>query len=324
MNAFDLVSHFFALLPIYLTYAYRLPYLLVLSVFTVLVSLLHHWYPENNLFTHIDEFFASSLIFITFLVYIENAYVFASASVFLLLFVVYFDVFVDIDLVTIFVGLVVFCSFFMFAYDREIRHAKNKVYDIWNAYFISFLSTQALAIGFYLWGAYDVDEPYAHAFWHVFAFVSFASLVVHISENPNETLNRVLFYWLGSIPSRLFISWVFIDWGKASWDSRAPVVVIFLLLAVPIVLRRSPELFSLETAVGVLYVIVNALIIAGLMSAAGWVLLSSTCVSSAAWFMRNDISTMDLEVKRAAKPVMVVVGEPVRVDTKKTKIQLRL
>ena len=321
MNVFDLVSHFFALLPIYLAYAYKLSYLFVLSVFTVFVSLLHHWYPENVLFTHIDEFFASSLIFISFLVYIEDAYIFASASVFLLLFVVYFDVFVDIDLVTIFVGLVVFCTFFMFAYEREIQHSKKKVYNIWNPYFLSFLSTQFLAIGFYLWGAYDSDEPYAHAFWHVFAFVSFASLIVHVSKNPNETINRVSFYWLGSIPCRLFITWVFIDWGKASWESRTPVIVVFFLLSLPVVLRRKP-LASLENMVGVLYIIVTAFIVSGSMSAAGWILLASTCVSSAAWFMRNDITSMDFKVKTDSKPT--VVQSSVQVDTVESKIQLRL
>ena len=205
INYFDMASHIFAALPIALTYFYNLTYLFVFAIFTVFVSLAHHAYSENEILTHVDEFFASSLIFISFLVYVENAYVLAGAAVFFLAFVVFFDIFVNIDIVTIFVGFVVFCTFFMFAYDREIRHLQSKVYNIWDPYFLSFVLTQLLAIVFYLWGAYDDDEPYAHAFWHVFAFVSFASLVVHVCPNTNKTLDRVLFYWLDQFPSTVHL-----------------------------------------------------------------------------------------------------------------------
>ena len=83
INDFDMASHIFAALPIALTYFYNLTYLFVFAIFTVFVSLAHHAYSENEILTHVDEFFASSLIFISFLVYVETL-TFAGAAVFFL------------------------------------------------------------------------------------------------------------------------------------------------------------------------------------------------------------------------------------------------
>ena len=319
MNNFDIVSHYFAILPIFLTFMYDLTYLGIFSTVTVFMSLVHHWYPENNYLTHVDEFFASSLIFVSFLIYVENTYIYAGTAVVLLLFVVYFDLYVDIDLVTIFVGIIVFGTISMFVYNKEIRKISNRVYDVWNPYFISFVLTQALAVVFYLWGAYEPDQPYAHSFWHVFAFVGFGSLVAHISPNTNEILNRVSFYWLGSIPCRLFIAWVLIDWETASWESRLPVFFVFAALAAPI-LYKIPRL-SFRFFVSLLYVALVILILFGHMYSAGWVLVSSTLVSMGDWLMKNNIALADIAVVR--KPTSYIVQEKVEIKTIK-EINLRL
>lgn len=321
MNNFDVVSHFFAVLPIFLTFMYDLTYLGIFSTITVIMSLVHHWYPENDYLTHVDEFFASALIFVAFLVYVENTYVYAGSSVVLLFFVVYFDIFVDVDLVTIFVGIIVFATVSMFLYDKEIRKVKRSVYDVWNPYFISFITTQLMAIVFYLWGAYEPDQPYAHSFWHVFAFVSFGSLVVHISPNKNDILNRVSFYWLGSVPCRLFIAWVLIDWETASWESRLPVFFVFSILVVPILLK-IPRM-SLRFVISLLYVALVVLILLGDMYSAGWVLVSSTIVSMGDWFVKNNLAMEALAVEKSTRPY--VVQEQVEIKTIDSKeIKLRL
>ena len=118
-------------------------------------------------------------------------------------------------------------------------------------------------------------------------------------------MNRVAFYWLGSVPCRLFISWVFIDWGTASWESRVPVVIVFILLSLPVILRRSP---GVQSFINVLYIAVVVCIITGSLRAAGWALFASTCVSSSVWFMRND-----KVFKKVSKP-LVVTSTPQQVQ----------
>lgn len=313
MNAFNVASHFFAILPITLAYAYELTYLFVLSLFTVTVSIAHHVYEENSVLTHIDEFFASALIFVAILVYIENAYMTAGASLILLGIIVYIDFFVDLDVVTIFVGVVLFSSFFAFAYEREFKHLKTKAYDIYSPYFISFVATQAAAAGFYLWAAYDTEEKYAHAFWHVLAFVSFASLIAHVSTRADEYLNRVLFYWLGSIPCRVFIAWVFIDWAKASWVSRVPVLILFTLLVIPIAIRGMR--FFL---INILYIAMLVCIVAGEMRAAGWLLLSSTVVSAISWCNKQNKHKSIVVESAVEDPTTESIADPIQVQNKRT------
>lgn len=317
---FDIVSHWFAILPIFLSYMYSFTFLGTFSAVTVAMSLVHHSYPDNNYLTHADEFFASTLIFLSFLVYVENTYAYAFSSILLLGGVVYFDIFVDVDLVTIFVGIVLFGGVSMFIYDKEIRKLKRSVYNIWNPYFISFIMTQLLAIIFYMWGSNEPDQPYAHSFWHVFAFVSFGSLVVHICPNKNEILNRVSFYWLGSVPCRLFIAWVFIDWDTASWESRMPVFIVFFILAAPILMKVRWK--SLRFLISVLYVALVVLILFGHMYSAGWVLVTSTILSMIDWVSKNNILLEDLDVQATDTPY--VVQDAVEIQTFDSEIKLRL
>lgn len=319
MNEFDVFSHIFSVLPLSLTYVYNMPLLFYLTFVVVLVSVCHHSYPTNVYLEHVDEFFASSLIFVSFFVYVETSYVLAFVSVFCLLFVIPLDFIVHADLVTIFAGFVLFVSVCLFVYQMEILRLDGRVYNIRDPYFISFVVTQMLSIGFYLWGAIDEEQRYAHSFWHLFAFVSFGSLVAHVADEADENMNRVLFYLCGSLPSRLFISWVFIDWGETGWESRIPVFLTFVALTIPVVMRKPWVGVSL--VINALYVVLDAFILFGRMRVAGWLLLSSTLLSAWHWGHgeRKSSSVVPNNTRGSASVVSV---PPVGVELKKINIRL--
>lgn len=280
MHEFDIVSHYAAILPIALAYYYDLNFLAAFTSFAVFVSLVHHADPDNDIWMCVDIFFSSSLIIIGYFVYIVNMRIAFLAPIFsLLFFFTFISVFVRVDVVTYFMAFLILCAAGSFTYDRQVKKMTSEIYDVSHAYFISFVVTQLLAVYFYLKAGYDDNDKYSHSFWHVFAFTSLASLIVHISPKRNKELDKILFYWLGSVPCRLFISWVFIDWDQAEKAQSSPILGIFIIIT--IIVLGGIRFSALRIINDLLYVAVCVYIGMGDMMNAGVLLLCSTFVSVA-------------------------------------------
>ena len=73
-------------------------------------------------------------------------------------------------------------------------------------------------------------------FWHLFAYVSLGSVLAHCGSLRSETpktdddkkFERILFYWLASIPSRFYIAYVLMEWGSTTDENALPIGITFL------------------------------------------------------------------------------------------------
>ena len=74
MNGFDIVSHVFAVLPIFVALKAGLYHLSSFIMLAVFVSVWYHVDETNDIMRHIDEFFSSALIIITFMLYMDQVY----------------------------------------------------------------------------------------------------------------------------------------------------------------------------------------------------------------------------------------------------------
>lgn len=273
MNGFDLVSHFFGTLPIYMAYTTNQIHLLIFTLITVITSFIYHL-DENKVSLHFDEFASSALIVVTFMTYINGMYKSTYLALALLLGVVITDYYLDFDLVTIFVGLVVFTSILVFIHEKRTLKVQPQRLNVTDIYFLSFVSTQVIAIAFFLWD----KDPYAHSLWHLFAFTSLGSAIAHVHENDMD-LKRKVFYWLGSIPSRLFISAILIHWDTVQYPHNLPIAAFALL---GIGTRKRLQ--------GGLYIAMGILVLVEFkhnMAVAGGVLILSTILSARSWLQTN-------------------------------------
>ena len=232
MNGFDMTSHFFAILPMYMAYRTQQFYLLYFTVVTTIISLIYH-FDENSISLHLDEFASCALIVVTFMIYVNDVYKPTYVALALLLAVVIIDYYSGLDIINFYVGFAAFVALMIFLHERRTVKEMPQRLKVKDAYFISFVVTQFMAVAFFLWD----KDPYAHSLWHLFAFVSLASAIAHIHEN-DEDVKRKVFYTLGSIPSRLFISAIFIHWNTAGDPDNIPVALGTMALA--LVLLAKP------------------------------------------------------------------------------------
>ena len=289
MNGFDLVSHMFAILPMYMAYVTKQTYLLVFTAIATIISFIYHL-NETKLSLVFDEFASCALIVVTFMVYMNNVYKPTYIALAVLLIVVIIDYYVEADLVDFFVGLVVLVAVLVFLYERNTLTERPQRLKVKDAYFASFLSTQIIAVAFFIWD----KDPYAHSLWHLFAFVSLGSAIAHIHENDEE-LKRIVFYCLGSIPSRLFIAAIFIHWNSATYPNNIPIAIGCIVLGLPMLAKQSMTYFKgnfVNTGImvqGVLYIGIGlmALLKGENMLSVGIGLATSTVISAYTWYRKN-------------------------------------
>ena len=272
MNGFDLASHMFAALPIYMAYVTKQTYLLAFTTIATIISFIYHL-NETKLSLVFDEFASCALIVVTFMVYMNHVYKPTYIALAVLLIVVVLDYYADVDLVDFFVGAVVLFAILIFVYERTTLQERPQRLKVNDAYFVSFLSTQIIAVAFFVWD----KDPYAHSLWHLFAFVSLGSAIAHIHESDAE-LKRIVFYCLGSIPSRLFLSAIFIHWNTAEYPDNVPVAVGTFLLGIPMVAKARMHGISYVAIGGLLFLKQNNMLIAGI-----W-LVSDTLLSAYIWY----------------------------------------
>ena len=184
----------------YMAYRTQQVYLLYFTAVTTIISIVYHM-DENSISLHLDEFASCALIVVTFMTYVNDVYKPTYVALALLLAVVIIDYYSGLDIINFYVGFAAFVALVIFLYERRTVEEMPQRLKVKDAYFISFVVTQFMAVAFFLWD----KDPYAHSLWHLFAFVSLGSAIAHIHEN-DEDVKRKAFYTLGSIPSRLFIS----------------------------------------------------------------------------------------------------------------------
>lgn len=289
MNWFDLVSHFFAALPLYMAYKTNQTELLVFTAITAIISIIYHLH-ETNLSLLFDEFASCALIVVTFMVYLNQVYKPTYIAIALLVILVLIEYIYNISIINFFVGISVLTAMFIFLYERRTTKDTPQRLKINDAYFISFIITQTIAVAFFVWD----QDPYAHSFWHLFAFVSLGSAIAHIHENDAD-LKRVVFYCLGSIPTRLFLSAVFIHWRTASYPNNLPVAIGAILLGIPMVARPVMQLvrgdtFAKKLALrGLSYIGIGGIIFLKKdnMLIAGIWLIIDTLISGYVWYGMN-------------------------------------
>jgi hypothetical protein len=195
----------------------------------------------------------------------------------------------DINIITWFVGAVGLTSIGLFIYETHFKKNKSPRFNYKEVYFLAFFVTQVIAIFFFL---YD-REPYSHSFWHLFAYTSLGSVIAHCRSLKSETpktvedkrMNRILFYWLGSLPSRVYISLVLMDWGSTTDERALPVALTFLLLAGSMVANRKSE--HARNKALAYSIIAGVLFFGDKLELAGGILLADTCLSAISWLRDN-------------------------------------
>ena len=292
MNEFDMVSHLFAVLPMYMAYVTNQMHLLYFTVFTTIISLVYHS-DENSISLHLDEFASCALIIVTFMTYVNDVYKPTYIAITLLLAVVIIDYYAELDIINFFVGLTVFIAMIIFFYERHTLQETPQRLKIKDAYFISFISTQIIAVAFFLWD----KDPYAHSLWHLFAFVSLGSAIAHIHEN-DEDVKRKVFYVLGSIPSRLFIASILIHWSTAEHPTNLPVAIGTLALALVLLAKPVRDMWKGDWDYFLLlhgnsYIIIAIFLFIHMehnaMIAGLWLILD-TIVSGYMWYNRGKVT----------------------------------
>ncbi len=313
-QTFDIVSHFFAILPLAVLSStlYRGAWkssetkfsalLLVFLLVAVACSLAYHSVDKSfqsfDTLHAIDRFTSSTIIILTFWLYIDRIKIPTVIALVVMLVLVVFEAY-DYIVSEVVEGAVVFLVFvaiIVFAlnkyeYSEYFRRdtERERIYEFRDPFFGSFFLTQIVAIFFFL---ADVD-PYYHSLWHVFAFISLGSVLIHSLPGSGNTFGQnsrefyvVLIYWLGSLPSRLFISFIFIDLGQG----EGYISLFFLLLTFFMLVRVLMNYNTMTrrriitTVKGFIsYLVVTLLLITGSIGAAGWVLFADTLVSASVW-----------------------------------------
>tara|TARA_Y100000992_G_C21235489_1_gene477812 strand:- start:148 stop:1137 length:990 start_codon:yes stop_codon:yes gene_type:complete len=302
-NWFDIGTHLFALLPIAVSIHYREYLILVFMILATAVSTIYHADESNTEFHYLDHFFSSGLISLTFLLYLEHAYKIAAVVMVCLAGFAVVEYINDVNIITWFVGVIALGSVAMFIYEKQFKKNKDSRFDYKEIYFIGFFFTQILAIFFFLWD----KEPYSHSFWHLFAYVSLGSVLAHCGSLKSDTpkteedrkIDRYLFYWLGSIPSRFYIAYVLMDWGSTTDENTLPIALTFLLLAGSMVANRKSE-HARNKALA--YSIIAGILFFGeKLELAGGILLADTALSAIDWMRKNVWVSSVSSVKKVYK-----------------------
>jgi hypothetical protein len=288
MNGFDIASHLFAALPMYMAYVTKQTYLLYFTLITTIISLAYHS-DENNFSLHLDEFASCALIVVTFMTYVNDVYRPTYVALGFLFVVVLIDYYSDMDIINFYVGLTVFVAMVIFFYERRTLKETPQRLKVRDAYFISFITTQLIAVAFFLWD----KDPYAHSLWHLFAFVSLGSAIAHIHEN-DEDVKRKAFYVLGSIPSRLFTSAILIHWSTAENPDNIPVAVGTLLLAMVLLIKPVRDMRNNYFLLlhGISYIAIAVFMFVNMKNnalIAGVWLIVDTIISGYMWYIRGRV-----------------------------------
>lgn len=277
MNAFDIVSHIFAVLPIFVALKARLYHLFAFTLLAVFVSVWYHVDESNDIMRHADEFFSSALIIVTFMLYMDQVYRPTYVAVSFLFVVVIVDYAMHVSIVQFYVGVTILAAMTIFIYEKYTYSVLPRRLQADDPYFVSFIVCQIIAVAFFLWD----KEPYAHSLWHLFAFTSLASVIAHIHEE-NEDDKRKQFYLLGSIPSRLFIAAIFVHWRDIVYPDNMPLALGAALLGVSIAMKSKRGLSYIILSTILLVQIERNGIIAGV-----W-LSADTLVSLWMWSQKKE------------------------------------
>ena len=148
MNGFDMASHLFASLPMYMAYRTQQVYLLYFTVVTTIISLIYHS-NENSISLHLDEFASCALIVVTFMTYVNDVYKPTYVALALLLAVVIIDYYSGLDIINFYVGFAAFVALVIFLYERRTVEEMPQRLKVKERYFISFVVTQCLAVAFF-------------------------------------------------------------------------------------------------------------------------------------------------------------------------------
>ncbi len=302
VNWFDIGTHFFALLPIAVSIHYREFIIMVFLILSTIVSLIYHADESNKEFHYLDHFFSSGLVSITFLLYVEHAYKITAVILILLAGFAYIEYVNDYNIIVWFVGFIGVLATGLFAYEKFYKKNKSKRFDYKDMYFIGFFVTQLLAIFFFLWD----KDPYSHSFWHLFAYISLGSVLTHTGSLKTEVqksekdkeIDQVLFFWLASLPSRIYISIVLIDWGTTTQENSIPIAIAFLLLGASMVANRKSEHANNKALA---YAIISGILFFGdRLELAGGILLADTVISAVYWMRKNVWTNTDKKVEKIA------------------------
>lgn len=288
-GSFDLVSHYFALLPLFILIrnimnSQKVIRDLVLTVFltsAVGTSIWYHSFESTAAgyvdAQSVDHFFSASLVAITFLLYVDHYYWPTFLSV------VVIGILVGIEHESknnmpryMFLALIIVVSIYLF-YREKKKNTNERRFNIRDPFFFSFFFTQLLAVLFFL-----LDKPYMHSLWHLFAFVSLGSVIVHSGDTATDETEKLIFYCLGSLSSRFFIAWIFIDWESGDGGF---VGTVFLLLSLSMGwgFYKKRRLYLLKGCVS--YLVISILLYAKLMYGAGWLFVGDTFVSALMYAM---------------------------------------
>lgn len=286
---FDLVSHFFALMPLVILIrnimnSQKVIRDLVLAVFltsAVGTSIWYHSFESTGVgyvdAQSVDHFFSASLVAITFLLYVDHYYWPTILSVIVIGILVWFEHESKNNMPRyMFLALIIVVSIYLFYRERK-KNTKERRFNMKDPFFFSFFFTQLLAVLFFLW-----DEPYMHSLWHLFAFVSLGSVIVHSGNTETDEIEKLIFYCLSSLPSRFFISWIFMDWESGDGGL---VGTVFLLLSLSMGwgFYKKRRLYLCKGCLS--YLVISILLYAKLMYGAGCVFVGDTFVSACIYAM---------------------------------------
>lgn len=336
-QTFDLVSHFFALLPLAVLsssislskcdYETKLSAVLfIFLIIAVVCSVAYHSFDDTcDCFAAlhaIDRFTSSTIVILTFWLYIDRIKMYTGIAIFSIFILVILEAYEVISGLTIeiYVGMliVIAISIFVLKWSERYDYLKQeddrkRMYDLKDPFFGSFFLTQILAVVFFM---IDVD-PYYHSLWHLFAFVSLGSVLIHSLPGQDLKYGKysrgfyvALIYWLGSLPSRFFISAIFIHMEKGDGWPIAIVFVIFTLTmlggALMICLEKYNymrknsvvvKLPNLETRRkwtmlkgAITYSIITVLLFLDMIAAAGYLLGADTILSAIIWLIYKNSS----------------------------------
>lgn len=329
-QTFDLVSHFFALLPLSVLWInlknLRSKILFIFLIVATVCSIVYHSIDKTHASFHalhtIDRFTSCTIIILTFWLYIDKYWYGTLICVAFVLFFVLLEaenIINDLVLEGL-VSIQVILALVIFVYEGYEDNFKKPVYNVKDPFFGSFFLTQSLAIFFFL----QDTPPYYHSLWHLFAFTSLGSVIAHSSKTSEDTVNdyvsknKALFYWIGSLPCRLFISWILIDLHSGEGSYIALVFLLIAMLMLPGFVftvasytkyfEYSPRMqrqyvywkgimndrrMVTMTKGTLTYFTIAGLLFAGFIGAAGWVLLIDTVLSACIWWWKatTDVTT---------------------------------
>lgn len=244
---FNIFSHLFALLPIYVAFRDNTIIGIVITTTTIISTAYHiqeYRDLQHTFLQSFDRLLSSVLIITVVLVYIDHI----NWTVPLAAFVTFFVIILRPQFLFVYVACVVaVCLLVAYQKHAAINRSKSII-------------TVSIAAGFFFFW----DVPYAHCLWHIFAFTTLALVL------PSKTPEL---YWGASIPSRFFIAWILIDWDSAEslW-----VTMLIALAITPVIWIQRDNYTSLGTLI---VVVTYIFILPHNLCVTGIILILMTCYS---------------------------------------------